>query len=263
MAIATPFCAPARPRDPRQGAAGADCADEAVDLAAGLLPDFRAGRLEVDLAVGGIVELVGQDRALRLLAGESLGETPRDLHVIIVAVGRRRNLDQGRAEQRSMSFFSWLCVSGMTITVLIPANCRPTPGRCRCFGSAVDHDAAGLEQAAVERVADDEPSAARSFTDWPGFMNSALARILQPVSSDARRSLISGVLPIAARTVSRMSMPPRSTDSDFGAGSADNKAGGLRAAPWRRSGSRSSRPTARGNLRRFARAIRTARRGAA
>src|SRR5512139_244480 len=41
-------------------------------------------------------------------------------------------------------------------------------------------------------------SAARSFTDWPGFMNSALPRIRQAVSSDARLSLISGVLPIAS-----------------------------------------------------------------
>ena len=40
-------------------------------------------------------------------------------------------------------------------------------------------------------------SAARSLTDWPGFMNSALPRISQPVSSDARRSRISGVLPTA------------------------------------------------------------------
>jgi hypothetical protein len=41
---------------------------------------------------------------------------------------------------------------------------------------------------------------ARSFTDWPGFMNSALPRISQPVVSDARFSLISGVLPIASIT---------------------------------------------------------------
>src|SRR4029450_7167589 len=43
---------------------------------------------------------------------------------------------------------------------------------------------------------------ARSLTDWPGFMNSALPRMLQPVASEARRSLISGVLPMAARTSS-------------------------------------------------------------
>jgi hypothetical protein len=43
-------------------------------------------------------------------------------------------------------------------------------------------------------------SAARSFTDWPGFMNSALPRISQPVSSEARLSRISGVLPMASST---------------------------------------------------------------
>src|SRR6201992_1021736 len=41
---------------------------------------------------------------------------------------------------------------------------------------------------------------ARSLTDWPGFMNSALPRMVQPVASEARFSLISGVLPIASIT---------------------------------------------------------------
>ena len=40
--------------------------------------------------------------------------------------------------------------------------------------------------------------AARSFTDWPGFMNSALPRMVQPVAAEARLSLISGVLPMAS-----------------------------------------------------------------
>ena len=43
-------------------------------------------------------------------------------------------------------------------------------------------------------------SAARSFTDWPGFMNSALPRMVQPVSSEARFSLMRGVRPTAAAT---------------------------------------------------------------
>ncbi len=42
-------------------------------------------------------------------------------------------------------------------------------------------------------------SAARSFTDPPGFMNSALPRIVQPVSAEARLSFIIGVLAMAAR----------------------------------------------------------------
>src|SRR5262249_18873666 len=41
---------------------------------------------------------------------------------------------------------------------------------------------------------------ARSFTDWPGFMNSALPRMVQPVASEARFNLMSGVLPMASTT---------------------------------------------------------------
>jgi hypothetical protein len=50
-------------------------------------------------------------------------------------------------------------------------------------------------------------SAARSFTDWPGFMNSALPRISQPVASEARFNRISGVLPIASITERCMGIP--------------------------------------------------------
>src|SRR6185437_9390679 len=49
-------------------------------------------------------------------------------------------------------------------------------------------------------------SAARSFTDPPGLRNSALPRIVQPVISDARRSFISGVLPIESIKPLRISM---------------------------------------------------------
>ena len=41
--------------------------------------------------------------------------------------------------------------------------------------------------------------AARSLTEPPGFINSAFPKILQPVSSEALRSFISGVLPTASR----------------------------------------------------------------
>jgi hypothetical protein len=47
---------------------------------------------------------------------------------------------------------------------------------------------------------------ARSFTEPPGFMNSALPRIVQPVASEARCSLINGVWPIASMMPSRMVM---------------------------------------------------------
>src|SRR5215813_13148230 len=49
-------------------------------------------------------------------------------------------------------------------------------------------------------------SAARSLTEPPGFRNSALPRIVQPVSSEALRSRISGVLPMLSTMPSRMSI---------------------------------------------------------
>ena len=52
--------------------------------------------------------------------------------------------------------------------------------------------------------------AARSLTEPPGFKNSALPRIVQPVSSDACSSLMSGVLPTASTKSWRMSTEPQS-----------------------------------------------------
>src|SRR5262245_27803057 len=40
--------------------------------------------------------------------------------------------------------------------------------------------------------------AGRSFTDWPGFMNSALPKMVQRVAAEARLSTIKGVLPMAS-----------------------------------------------------------------
>ena len=41
------------------------CPDEPVNLAAGLLPNFGAGGLDMGTTVGGIVELVGPNSAVR------------------------------------------------------------------------------------------------------------------------------------------------------------------------------------------------------
>ena len=60
--------------------------------------------------------------------------------------------------------------------------------------------------------------AARSLTEPPGFRNSALPRIVHPVSSEALRSLISGVLPTASTKSERMSM--RRVSRAFSCGSA-------------------------------------------
>src|SRR5262249_42922153 len=81
--------------NPRKRAAGADRANESVDLAVSLFPDFGAGSFDVRLAVGDIVELVGPDGAVLLLARQSFCHAAGDFHVIVgVTVGYRRNLDQ-------------------------------------------------------------------------------------------------------------------------------------------------------------------------
>src|SRR6516162_2211375 len=54
-------------------------------------------------------------------------------------------------------------------------------------------------------------SAARSLTEPPGLRNSALPRIVHPVSSEARRSFISGVFPTVPTNPSRIFMPPSHT----------------------------------------------------
>src|SRR6185312_11793163 len=72
-----------------QRAAGADRADKAVDLAAGLLPDFRAGGFVMRLGVVEVVPLVGEQHAVRLGLAKLLGETPADMLVVVgVGVGK-------------------------------------------------------------------------------------------------------------------------------------------------------------------------------
>ncbi len=80
------------------------------------------------------------------------------------------------------------------------ARWRPPQARCRyCRRSTSTTRPPGLRSPrfSASRIIH---LPARSLTDWPGFMNSALPRMVQPVCSDARFSLISGVLPIASTT---------------------------------------------------------------
>ena len=83
-----------------QRAAGADCADEAVQLAVGLLPDFLCRGLGVEVAVGGIVELVGPDGTVRFAGIHLLGQHTGIAGVMIgVGIGDGIDLDQLGAEQ--------------------------------------------------------------------------------------------------------------------------------------------------------------------
>ena len=106
-----------------------------------------------------------------------------------------------------MSFFSWLCVSGITMTVLKPIAsatiASPMPVLPAVPSTMVPPGLSAPRSIASLTI----KSAARSFTDWPGFRNSALPKISHPVSSEARRSRMRGVLPIAARTEGLIAEP--------------------------------------------------------
>ena len=83
------------------------------------LPDFRAGREIVRLAVVEVVPLVGEQHAVLLGLAQLVGEAARDVLVVVrdccrAAAGTSIS---SAPQSRSMSFFSWLCVSGMTISV--------------------------------------------------------------------------------------------------------------------------------------------------
>src|SRR4030042_5608752 len=52
--------------DAGKGAAGPDRTNEAVDLAVDIVPNLLRRRLDMALAVGDIVELIGPDGAVRL-----------------------------------------------------------------------------------------------------------------------------------------------------------------------------------------------------
>ena len=83
-----------------QRSAGADRADEAVDLAAGLLPDFRAGRIVMRLGIVEIVPLVGKQHAVRLGLAKLIGQPLGDMLIVVrVGVRQRRHLDQFGAAQ--------------------------------------------------------------------------------------------------------------------------------------------------------------------
>jgi hypothetical protein len=151
------------------------------------------------LPVGGVVELVGPDRAIGFGAGQRLGQPAGIPDIVVgVAIGTAGTSTSRAPARRSMSFFSWLWVSGITMTVrypiAAPTSASPIPV-LPAVPSTMVPPGRRSPRATASRMID---SAARSLTDWPGLRNSALPRISQPVSSDARRNRISGVLPTEA-----------------------------------------------------------------
>ena len=127
---------------------------------------------------------------------------PRQLHVVVgVLVGLGRHLDQLGAVERQRVLLLLALRLGDDDDGLeahrVGDQRQPDAG---VAGGALDDRAARLAAAPCSIASRTMNSAARSFTDWPGFRNSALPQISQPVSSEARLRRISGVLPMAERT---------------------------------------------------------------
>ena len=153
------------------------------------------------LAIGDVVELIRPDRAARFGFRKRFREAAGVADVIVgIGIGNRGDLDQfGAGEAQHVLLFLRLGVrddDDGTIAKRARHHRDADPG---IAGGALDNDPARPERpraTASLMIA----SAARSLTEPPGFMNSALPRIVHPVSSEAARSLMSGVRPIAPMT---------------------------------------------------------------
>ena len=144
--------------DAGERAAGADRADEAVDLAAGLVPDLGPGRLVMRAAVGEIVELVGPDRAVRLLRRHFLRQRLGIAHVVHrIGIRHRGHEPQiGAAQAQHVLLFLALRLGhddDAAVAERVADQRQPDPG---VAGGALDDDAARAQQAALLRVLDDE-----------------------------------------------------------------------------------------------------------
>ncbi len=145
-------------RGARQRASGAGSGDEAIELAAvGLLPDLRAGRLDVRLAVGGVVELVGPDGVVEAL-GVPLGLVVVVLRVVERDGGHRVNLGAEHAEEVNLLLRLRVGHVDDTLVPLGAANVREADARVA--GGALDDGAAGLDQPLLLGVLHDEESGA-------------------------------------------------------------------------------------------------------
>ena len=134
------------------------------------------------LAVVAVVPLVGEQHAVLFGLAQFVGQPAADVLVIVgIAVGHRRHLDQLRAAQpQHVLLFLALGIGDddqRAIAARIGDERKPDAGVAR---RALDHEPAGLELAALLGLQDHLRAPARSFTDWPGFMNSALPRMVQP-----------------------------------------------------------------------------------
>ena len=149
-------------RRARDRAAGADRADEAVDLAAAFFPDLRPGRDVVRLAVVEIVPLVGEDHAVLFGLLELLGEPSPDMLIVVrVGVGRRRHLDQlGAAQPQHVLLFLALRLGDDDQRAVAARIGDERKADAGIAGGCLDDQAAGAQLAALFRLQDHLPAGA-------------------------------------------------------------------------------------------------------
>src|SRR5579864_8200836 len=135
-------------------AAGPDRANEPIDLPVRLLPDLRARRLVMSFRIVQIVPLIGEQHAIWFALSQPIRKAPADMLIVVwIGIGQRRYLDElGAAEPQHVLLFLALRLRN--------DNQRPVTAGARhdrksdtgIAGRGLDHQAAGLEVAALLRL---------------------------------------------------------------------------------------------------------------
>ena len=119
------------------------------------------------VSVSDVVELIGPDRAVRFGSRERVGETARVTDVIVwVGIGNRRHLDQFRPRKpQHVLLFLGLGVGDHDDGPVAERARHHRDADAGVAGRALDHDAAGTEIAALDRIVDDRER--RAILDRP------------------------------------------------------------------------------------------------
>ena len=192
--------------DPRERAAGADRAGEAVDPAVHLRPDLvarwcRYGR--------------GGWRYCRTGWPRARWRSPRRCGATCARNGRGSNRRGGhehqfgaqRAQRIHLLAALRLGHDDDRLVALRIADQREADAGIA--GGALDDRAAGLRSCPCASASSTMNSAARSFTEAPGLANSHLPKMSQPVASLGPFSRTSGVLPMSASVSGAVYIAPR------------------------------------------------------
>ncbi len=98
--------------------ARSDSGDKPIHLAVGIAPDFLRRGFDMGLPVDRIIELIGPYRTIGFAFGKLLGQSSRQAYIIVrISIRCGWNFNQFGAKQAQGVLLSWLCVSGITITV--------------------------------------------------------------------------------------------------------------------------------------------------